>query len=108
MSATLQSESSVKTLVNEVNVSCSDQSKACSLLPSPFQEVVQTQQKERGSLLNLWWCSEQRKFSLIEWVKGFLLLMKCGGQGNVLLNKLDDEIRSITDVNTNGEALSVL
>lgn len=29
-------------------------------------------------------------------------------QGNVLLNKLDDEIRSFTDVNTNGEALSVL
>ncbi len=28
-------------------------------------------------------------------------------QGNVLLNKLDDEIRSITDVNTNGQGLSV-
>lgn len=29
-------------------------------------------------------------------------------QGNVLLNELDDEIRSITDVNTNGDVLSVL
>lgn len=29
-------------------------------------------------------------------------------QGNVLLNELDDEIRSITDINTNGQGLSVL